>query len=120
MRRMAARVCAFDIARRAGAQAPRSNDRASVTKATFSEDLLAYGYINLNYFFHGFSELAAAKSMNGLPRVREMRYAFANCGLTELGLCGSEASQLEDLFYCFASSVLVTIWAGAGRAGTTP
>lgn len=92
------------------------DDRGSVVKAAFAADLSAYDYVNLNYFFHGFSALEEVTGMANLPGCREMRYAFASCGLTELDLSGFDASQCEDLFYRFAGSDLVTIWADADFA----
>ena len=96
---------------------PWGDERSAVTKATFTADLSAYSYINLNFFFHSFSALSEVAGMANLPDVKEMRYAFANCtGLTELDLCGFDTSQLEDLFYCFSGSDLVAIWADADFA----
>lgn len=96
---------------------PWGDDRASVTKATFAADLATYDYMNLNFLFHSFSALSEVAGMGNLPGVKEARYAFANCGLTELDLCGFDASQCEDLFYCFSGcDALTTIWADAGFA----
>lgn len=97
---------------------PWGDSRSSVTKATFATDLTAYDFINLNFLFHSFSALAEVEGMENLPGCREMRYAFANCGaLEELDLSGFDASQCEDLFYCFSGcDALTTIWADAGFA----
>lgn len=109
------RLCAQGRYERIGYMA-WGDDRGSVVKAAFAADLSAYDYVNLNYFFHGFSALEEVTGMANLPGCREMRYAFASCGLTELDLSGFDASQCEDLFYCFAGSGLVTIWADADFA----
>ena len=109
------RLCAQGRYERIGYMA-WGDDRGSVVKAAFAADLSAYDYVNLNYFFHGFSALEEVTGMTNLPGCREMRYAFASCGLTELDLSGFDASQCEDLFYCFAGSDLVTIWADADFA----
>ncbi|MDN0056364.1 hypothetical protein [Collinsella ihumii] len=97
---------------------PWGDERTSVTKATFSADLAAYDFINLSFMFHSFSALSEVAGLSNLPGVREARYAFANCGaLEELDLSGFDASQCEDLFYCFSGcDALTTIWADAGFA----
>lgn len=79
--------------------------------------MATFSYLNLNYLFYSYTNLASVGGLGNLSGVRSMRYTFSSCAFATIDFRGFDPSTLTDLFYTFSGcSRLTTILADASWA----